>query len=201
MTVLQMRLLQDPILRQQAKKVGKLPQNMKKFTEDMIETMRAENGVGLAANQIGSLLKVAVIQLPDWEEALVLINPEIVKQEGEREVEEGCLSIPGYRGLAKRSVSVRARAIGLDGKVIRINADADELLAQVLEHEIDHLTGTLYIDRLVSPDQLWKIPPVTEDEEENGEDGTEAAGDETSPTTEDLGPDDENQCLAHRRIC
>lgn len=193
MTVLQMRLLQDPILRQQAKKVGKLPQNMKKFTEDMIETMRAENGVGLAANQIGSLLKVAVIQLPDWEEALVLINPEIVKQEGEREVEEGCLSIPGYRGLAKRSVSVRARAIGLDGKVIRINADADELLAQVLEHEIDHLTGTLYIDRLVSPDQLWKIPPVTEDEEENGEDGTEAAGDETSPTTEDPGPDDENQ--------
>lgn len=193
MTVLQMRLLQDPILRQQAKKVGKLPQNMKKFTEDMIETMRAENGVGLAANQIGSLLKVAVIQLPDWEEALVLINPEIVKQEGEREVEEGCLSIPGYRGLAKRSVNVRARAIGLDGKVIRINADADELLAQVLEHEIDHLTGTLYIDRLVSPDQLWKIPPVTEDEEENGEDGTEAAGDETSPTTEDPGPDDENQ--------
>ena len=193
MTVLQMRLLQDPILRQQAKKVGKLPQNMKKFTEDMIETMRAENGVGLAANQLGLLLKVAVIQLPDWEEALVLINPEIVKQEGEREVEEGCLSIPGYRGLAKRSVSVRARAIGLDGKVIRINADADELLAQVLEHEIDHLTGTLYIDRLVSPDQLWKISTVTEDEEENGEDETEAVGDETSLTTEDPGPDNENQ--------
>ena len=83
-----MRFLQDPILRQQAKKVGKVPAYMKKFTNDMIETMHSENGVGLAANQIGSLLKVAVIQLPDWEEAWVLINPEIVKQEGEREVED-----------------------------------------------------------------------------------------------------------------
>ncbi len=113
MSVLIMRILPDPILRRQARKVGKVPANMKKFTDDMIETMHAELGVGLAANQIGSLQKVAVIQLPDWEEALVLINPEIVKQEGEREVVEGCLSIPGYRGLVKRSVSVRARAIGL----------------------------------------------------------------------------------------
>ena len=85
-------------------------------------------------------------------------------------------------------MSVRARAIGLDGKVIRINAD--ELLAQALEHEIDHLGGTLYIDRLVSPDQLWKFTPVPEDEEEDGEDGAEAAGGETSPTTE--GSDDGN---------
>lgn len=183
-----MRFLQDPILRQQAKKVGKVPAYMKKFTDDMIETMHAENGVGLAANQIGSLLKVAVIQLPDWEEAWVLINPEIVKQEGEREVEEGCLSIPGYRGLAKRSVSVRARAIGLDGKVIRINAD--ELLAQALEHEIDHLGGTLYIDRLVSPDQLWKFTPVPEDEEEDGDDGAEAADSDANPTAERSDPDD-----------
>jgi len=128
-SVLTMRILPDPILRRQARKVGKVPANMKKFTDDMIETMHAELGVGLAANQIGSLQKVAVIQLPDWEEALVLINPEIVKQEGEREVVEGCLSIPGYRGLVKRSVSVRARAIGLDGKVIRIKADG--LLAQL----------------------------------------------------------------------
>ena len=124
MSVLTMRILPDPILRRQARKVGKVPANMKKFTDDMIETMHAELEVGLAANQIGSLQKVAVIQLPDWEEALVLINPEIVRQEGEREVVEGCLSIPGYRGLVKRSVSVRARAIGLDGKVIRIRRAA-----------------------------------------------------------------------------
>ena len=167
MTVLDMRFLPEPILRQQAKKVGKIPANMKKLVADMIETMHDQQGVGLAANQIGSLQKVAVIQTPEMEEALVLINPEIVKQEGEREVEEGCLSIPRYRGLVKRSVSVRARARGLDGKVIRIKAD--ELLAQALEHEIDHLNGILYIDRLVSPDSLWKVTPVSEEEDGDGE--------------------------------
>ena len=184
MTVLQMRFVPAPILRRQAKKVAKfpakkIPANMKKLVKDMVETMHDQNGVGLAANQIGSLQKVAVIQTPEMEEALVLINPEIVKQEGEREVEEGCLSIPGYRGMVKRSVTVRAKAIGLDGKVIRINAD--ELLAQALEHEIDHLNGILYIDRLVSPDSLWKVTPVTDEEaEEDAEDNDaeDGAGDD-----------------------
>ena len=182
MTVLKMRLLPDPILRQKAKKVGKIPANMKKLVTNMLETMYDEHGVGLAANQIGSLQKVAVIQTPEMEEPLVLINPEIVKQEGEREIEEGCLSIPGYRGLVKRSVSVRARALGLDGKVIRIKAD--ELLAQALEHEIDHLNGILYIDRLVSPADLWKITPVGEDGEEQ---------DDEEQEDEESGNDDDSQ--------
>ena len=170
MAVLPVRFVPDPILQRQARKVGRMPSSMGKFADDMVETMHAERGVGLAANQVGSLQKVAVIQLPDWEEPLVLINPEIIKREGEREEEEGCLSIPGYRGLAKRSEKVRVRAIGLDGKVIRITADG--LLAQALEHETDHLNGILYIDRLVSRDQLWKVtyPP-----EENGE------GEDASP--------------------
>jgi len=167
-TVLRMRFLPEPILRAQAKKLGKIPANMKKLVADMIESMHHEQGVGLAANQIGSLQKVAVIQTPEMEEALVLINPEIVKQEGEREVEEGCLSIPGYRGTVKRSVSVRAKALGLDGKVIRIKAD--ELLAQALEHETDHLNGILYIDRLVSPDSLWKITSISDDGEQDEDD-------------------------------
>jgi len=174
LTVLKMRIVPDPILRQKAKKIGKIPANMKKLVSNMVETMNDEHGVGLAANQIGSLQKVAVIQTPEMEEPLVLINPEIVKQEGEREIEEGCLSIPGYRGLVKRSVSVRARALGLDGKVIRIKAD--ELLAQALEHEIDHLNGILYIDRLVSPGDLWKIEPVGEHDEDY--DGEEDDGEE-----------------------
>lgn len=169
-----MRIVPDPILRQKAKKIGKIPANMKKLVSNMVETMNDEHGVGLAANQIGSLQKVAVIQTPEMEEPLVLVNPEIVKQEGEREIEEGCLSIPGYRGLVKRSVSVRARALGLDGKVIRIKAD--ELLAQALEHEIDHLNGILYIDRLVSPGDLWKIEPVGEHDEVY--DGEEDDGEE-----------------------
>ena len=179
MTVLRMRILPDPILRQQAKKVGKVQSNMKKFTDDMIETMHSQQGVGLAANQVGSLQKVVVIQLPEWEEAMVLINPEIVKQEGEREVEEGCLSIPGYRGLVKRSVNVRARAIGMDGKLMRIKAD--ELFAQALEHEIDHLNGILYIDRLVSPDNLWKITHPPEGEEEADEEEGLEIEEEASP--------------------
>jgi peptide deformylase len=85
---------------------------------------------------------------------------------------EGCLSIPGYRGLVKRSVSVRARAIGLDGKVIRIKADG--LLAQALEHETGHLQGSLYIDHLVTPVDLWKIPQDGEEEEEEEESGEDS---------------------------
>ena len=165
MAVFPLRIVPDPILRQQAKKLARIPANLKKFTDSMVATMHAEQGVGLAANQVGSLRKVAVIQLPDWEEPLVLVNPAIVKREGEQELEEGCLSIPGYRGLVKRSVKVRARALGLDGKVIRLKAEG--LLAQALEHETDHLNGILYIDRLVSRDHLWK---VTAPPEENGQD-------------------------------
>ena len=181
-----MRHVPDPILREKAKKVGKVPANMKKLVEDMMDTMHDEQGVGLAANQIGSLQKVAVIQTPEMEEALVLINPEIVKQEGEREVEEGCLSIPGYRGTVKRSVNVRAKALGLDGKVIRINAD--ELLAQALEHETDHLNGVLYIDHLVSPDSLRKITPADVHEDDEDE---ESPGD-----AEDPGPAEDEEAQA-----
>ena len=159
-----MRFLPDPILRQQARKINPIPNNFEKYIENMIETMHEEHGVGLAANQVGSLRKVAVIQLPDWEEAIVLINPEIIRREGEREVEEGCLSIPGYRGTVKRAERVRARALDLNGKVVRIRAEG--LLAQALEHETDHLNGYLYIDRLVSRDTLWKVTYNPEGEAE-----------------------------------
>ena len=183
MSLLPMRFVPDDILRQQAKKIGKIPPNMKKYTEDMVETMHAEQGVGLAANQVGSLQKVAVIQLPEWEEPLVLINPEIVRREGEREVEEGCLSIPGYRGTVKRWERVRARALDLSGKVIRIKAEG--LLAQALEHETDHLNGVLYIDRLVSRDSLHKI--TYQPQEEDQEPAEDESGD--PPGSEDPRPE------------
>ena len=181
MAILRLRILPDPILRRQANKIGKIPVRLKKFTDDMLETMHAEQGVGLAANQVGSLQKVAVIQLPDWEEPLVLINPEIVKREGEREVVEGCLSIPGYRGMVKRSEKVRARALGLDGKVIRINAEG--LLAQALEHETGHLNGSLYVDHLVSADQLWKISLHLDEATEEEETEEESTGTNSGPAT------------------
>ena len=89
MAILEMRFLPDPILRKQAQKVGKVTPKLKMLVDDMVETMRDQRGVGLAANQVGSLQKVAVIETPEMEEPLVLINPEIMKKEGERQVEEG----------------------------------------------------------------------------------------------------------------
>ena len=186
MSLLTMRIVPDRVLREKAKKIGKIPSVLTQYTADMVETMHAEQGVGLAANQVGSLQKVAVIQLPDWEEALVLINPEIVRREGEREVEEGCLSIPGYRGTVKRSEKVRARALDLSGKVVRIRAEG--LLAQALEHEIDHLNGVLYIDHLVSRESLRKITYDPEaDDGEAQDENQESQQSEAGPQPQ--GPD------------
>ena len=155
MALMTIRTLPDPILRRKARKITKIDNYIEKLIDDMIETMRAANGVGIAANQVGVLLRVVIIEIPDEDQVRVLINPEITKMEGERIIEEGCLSIPGYRGELTRSLKVRARATGRDGKPIRIKADG--LLAQALEHEIDHINGVLYIDHLDSSDKLWKI--------------------------------------------
>ena len=122
----------------------------------MIETMHAAPGVGLAAPQVGVPLRVIIIGLPE-EEEIVLINPKIVRKRGERIVNEGCLSIPGYVGEVKRAVSVTIKGRNPEGKEIRIKAE--ELLAQALEHEINHINGILYIDQLESIDKLHKIEP------------------------------------------
>jgi len=119
----------------------------------MIETMRAVAGVGLAAPQVGVPLRVAVIEIPG-DEVIVLINPEVVKREGERIIGEACLSVPGYQGEIKRSVWVKIKAQDRLGRKIRLKGEG--LMAQALEHEIDHLNGLLYIDRLDGPDKLRK---------------------------------------------
>lgn len=122
----------------------------------MVETMRATGGVGLAAPQVGVLLRVIVIEISQGE-IIELINPEIVKATGEREVEEGCLCLPGYVGRIKRSEVVKAKGVDRDGKPVRIKAD--ELLAEALEHEVDHLNGLLFVDHLESLDDLHKVEP------------------------------------------
>ena len=160
MAVLPLRHLPDPILRQKAKRVRRVDASLQRLIDDMIETMQAESGVGLAANQVGVLHRLAVIQLPEDEEARVLINPEITHRKDEREVGEGCLSIPGYRGLLKRAVIVRAKATDRTGKPVRIKAEG--LLAQALEHETDHLNGTLYIDHIEDHQDLRKMEPEDE---------------------------------------
>lgn len=155
MAVLPIRALPDSVLRQKAKRVRTIDGSIKKLIADMRETMHADPGrVGLAAPQVGVSLRVVVIGIPD-EEDIILINPEIVRKRGERLVSEGCLSVPGYVGQISRAESVTAKGRDLKGKEIRIKAK--ELLAQALEHEIDHLNGLLYIDHLESMDELRKI--------------------------------------------
>ena len=154
MAVLPMSVVPDPVLRQKSKRVRNIDSSIQRLIDDMLETMRFTNGVGLAAPQVGIPLRVAVIGIPG-EEDIVLINPEIVRRAGEHLVDEGCLSVPGYAGQIKRSVSVTAKGRDRNGKEIRIKADG--LLAQALEHETDHLNGVLYIDHLESPDKLYKI--------------------------------------------
>ncbi len=157
MAVIPIRVLPDPVLRQKAKRVRAIDSSIQKLISDMIETMHAVPGrVGLAAPQVGVSRRVIVIGIPE-EEDLVLINPEVVRKKGERIVSEGCLSVPGYFGEIKRAESVTAKGLDQSGKGIRIKAD--ELLAQALEHEIDHLNGVLYIDRLESMDKLRRIEP------------------------------------------
>jgi peptide deformylase len=151
------RYVQDPVLREKAKRVPKFDRSIHKLIEDMIDSMYAAHGVGLAAPQIGVSLRIIVIGMPD-EEPFALINPEIVKATGERLVDEGCLSIPGYRGELTRHNVVVARGLNPDGKEVRIKA-RDDLLAQALEHECDHINGILYIDHLPSLDDLRKIEP------------------------------------------
>jgi peptide deformylase len=146
----------DPVLRQKAKRVRTIDGTIKKLIANMRETMHAAPGVGLAAPQVGIPLRVIVIGIPE-EEDLALVNPQIVRKTGERVVNEGCLSIPGYIGEIKRAESVTAKGRDPSGKELRIKAQG--LLAQALEHEIDHLNGVLYIDHLDDIDKLRKIEP------------------------------------------
>jgi peptide deformylase len=162
MAVRKIRIIPDPALRQRAKKITSIDDSIQRLIEDMIETLHAASGVGLAAPQVGVPFRVAVIHLPG-EEAITLINPEIVKREGERVLEEGCLSVPGYQGEIKRSIWVKVKAQDRDGNHFKIKAE--ELLAQALEHEIDHLDGILYLDRLEGADKLWKLEQTPDNEE------------------------------------
>jgi peptide deformylase len=157
MAILNIRTLPDPVLRQKTKKISAIDRSVKKLVKDMTETLHAEDGrVGLAAPQVGVSLRITVIGLPD-EEDIILINPEIVRRKGQRLVSEGCLSIPGYIGEVYRAEVVTAKGLDIQGKEIRIKGEG--LLAQALEHEIDHLNGILYIDRMENMDSLRKIQP------------------------------------------
>ena len=162
MTIREVRYLPDTVLRGKAKRVSTIDKSIHRLIDDMIATMQQTNGVGLAAPQIGVPLRVVVLQMPE-EEPWAIINPEVVKRSGEREVVEGCLSAPGYQGVIKRSTSVTIKGLNREGEKIRIKAT--DLMAQALEHELDHLNGVLYINHIESEDMLYKIEPETSESE------------------------------------
>lgn len=149
----------DPVLRQQAKAVSKIDANTKKLIRDMIDTMHEENGVGFAANQIGVLQKVLVYD--DGTGPKVLINPKIIRASGEQVGIEGCLSVPGLQGEVRRANEVEVKGLDENGKPVKIKAEG--LTARIIQHELDHLNGVLFIDR-AEPNTLHYI--TAEEEEE-----------------------------------
>jgi len=139
----------DPVLRRKAAEIKEVDRDVLKLIDDMAETMYDAPGIGLAANQVGELLRLLVvdIQKEDCEHGLiVLMNPVIVAAQGEITCEEGCLSVPDFFSSVKRYEEITVRGIGRDAKPLEINASG--LLAVALQHEMDHLDGKLFIDRL-----------------------------------------------------
>jgi peptide deformylase len=167
MTILTIETLNHPALRQKARPVTRFDRDLQVLIDDMIETMRAANGVGLAGPQIDRPLRLAVIETPpehDEEgdeiegsrELIVLVNPEIVWSSRDTvDGIEGCLSIPGWVGEVSRHRSIRVRAQDRFGKPIRLRLQ--DWTARIAQHEIDHLKGVLYIDRLTAAEHLWRV--------------------------------------------
>lgn len=165
MAILDIVKLPDPILRQKTRPVTKFDDDLQKLIDDMIETMRVAPGVGLAAPQVGKPISLTVVEtLPDVDDdgneiegtrdLYVLVNPEIIWTS--RDVAdgiEGCLSIPGYLGEVERYETIRVRAQDRYGRKVRYRVhDWD---ARIFQHEIDHLNGALYIDKLTAPENFW----------------------------------------------
>jgi len=145
MAILEIKEYGDPILREKALLVEEITPDILNLIKDMAETMYADSGVGLAAPQVGVSKRIITID-EDEEKLLVLLNPEIIKSEGDVVEEEGCLSIPGIYSEVKRSSKVTVKALNENGDPIEITKEG--LSARALQHEIDHLNGILFIDKI-----------------------------------------------------
>ena len=150
------RVENDEILRKKSREVEKIDEKTQVLIDDMIETMRKYNGVGLSAVQIGVLKRIVVIDIDDGTGVKVLINPKITKSKGEHEVEEGCLSFPNQYAKLIRPKEVTAEALDREGKKITIKAK--DLLAQAIAHELDHLDGIVFKDKML-PGTLEYVTP------------------------------------------
>ncbi|MDQ3880032.1 MAG: peptide deformylase [Chloroflexota bacterium] len=154
--------VEEPILRERARRVTRFDASLHQLLDDMVETMRAAPGIGLAANQVGVPLQVAVVELEN--RVTELVNPEIVRASGEIVDWEGCLSLPGFIAEVKRHGRVTVKARDRFGKEFRVKGE--ELFARALQHEIDHLNGILYIDYLDSLEELVRVSQRPEVQEE-----------------------------------
>ena len=154
-------------LRSKSRKVQSVTPKLAAFAQQMLEKMREANGVGLAAPQVGALLRLFVVELPEDEEndqpaeTYILFNPEIVKGRGEQVGYEGCLSIPGYVGEVARREQITVQGLDERGKSVRLKVEG--YLARVFQHEIDHLDGILYTDRLTDPETFQPVEPGEEE--------------------------------------
>ncbi|MEE8343309.1 MAG: peptide deformylase, partial [Gammaproteobacteria bacterium] len=137
----------DPRLRNQAKPVVQIDESIRQLVDDMFETMYAAPGIGLAATQVNVAKRVLVVDISeDKDQPMCFINPEIVEQRGEEEMEEGCLSVPGVYELVSRAEYIKVRALDRNGKSFELETNG--LLAVCIQHEIDHLNGKLFVDYL-----------------------------------------------------
>jgi peptide deformylase len=143
-SLLEIHVLGSPVLRTETTPVAGITEDLRRLVDDMFDTMRAAQGIGLASPQVGRLERIAVVDVD--KDPIVLINPEIIVESGSERAEEGCLSIPDIYGDVTRSASITVRAMDLDGKVFE--REATDLLARAIQHEIDHLHGKLFIDYL-----------------------------------------------------
>lgn len=147
MAILPIKIYSDPVLRKKAQAVKKISEADKQFIADMIETMYAKDGVGLAATQVGVSKRICIVNYTQTRgEELIIINPKILKKSGSCVVEEGCLSVPGINAQVKRAKNLRVVFCDLSGREIKMEAEG--LLARIIQHETDHLDGVLFIDRL-----------------------------------------------------
>ena len=150
MAKLQIRKVGDEALRKVCRPVDAITPRILTLLDDMVETMRAANGVGLAAPQVGILRRIVVIEVEPGE-VLELINPKIIAYSGEQDGQEGCLSVPGRWGMVKRPQHVTVRAMNRKGETVEINGH--DLLARCFCHELDHLDGHLYTERAYAMDE------------------------------------------------
>ena len=147
MATLEILHFPDPRLRTKAEAVTEIDNRLRALVDDMLETMYAAPGIGLAATQVNVHKRIVVIDLSkEQDQPLVLINPEIVEKQGVEEMEEGCLSVPGVYERVERADRITVRALGRDGQAFELEADG--LLAVCIQHEIDHLNGKLFVDYL-----------------------------------------------------